>query len=180
MPRFIGRDVVRKDGFAKAAGLAHYVDDMSLPGMLHARTIRSTVAAGTITGLAFDFDTAGFTIVTADDLQGRNTVALIVNDQPCLADGVVRHVAEPIALMAHEDPERVRAAQVHVSYAPTTPALDPRTSPQSFKDIVITRGSLDRGFRQADLIVEGEYRTGHQEHLYIEPNGMLAVPGGGG
>ncbi len=180
MPRFVGRHVVRKDGFAKAAGLAHYVDDMSLPGMLHARTIRSTVAAGTMTGLAFDFDTTGFTIVTADDLQGRNTIALIVDDQPCLADGVVRHVAEPIALIAHEDPERVRAAQVRVTYDPTTPALDPRTSPRSFKDIVIARGNLARGFRQADLVVEGEYRTGHQEHLYIEPNGMLAVPGGGG
>lgn len=180
MPRFGGRNVVRKDGLAKAAGLAHYVDDMSLPGMLHARTIRSTVAAGAITGLAFDFDTSGFTIVTAGDLQGRNTIALIVNDQPCLADSVVRHVAEPIALIAHEDPERVRAAQVHVTYAPTKPVLDPRESSRSFKDIVMTRGNLASGFRQADLIVEGEYRTGHQEHLYIEPNGMLAVPGGGG
>ena len=46
----------------------------------------------------------------------------------------------------------------------------------SFKDIAIDKGDLDRGLAAADVMVEGEYRTGHQEQLYIETNGMIAVP----
>jgi CO/xanthine dehydrogenase Mo-binding subunit len=180
MPGTIGRDVVRKDGFAKATGHARYVDDLSLPGMLHARTIRSTVPSGTITDLTFDFDTTGFTIVSAQDLGVRNRIALIIDDQPCLADGEVNHVAEPIVLLAHEDPERLAAATVRIVYAESAPVLDASASDHAFKTIRIARGDLGAGFRAADLIVEGEYRTGHQEHLYIEPNGMLAVPGDGG
>jgi CO/xanthine dehydrogenase Mo-binding subunit len=179
MPRFVGHNVLRKDGLAKVSGLARYVDDLSLPGLLHGRTIRSTIAAGRITGIRYAFDTSGFTIVTADDIPGKNQVALIVGDQPCLADGIVNHVAEPIALIAHEDAEQVRAAEVEVSYEPDAPLFDPESSPHVFKTVDISKGDLDAGFRRADVIIEGEYRTGHQEHLYIEPNGMLAVPGDG-
>jgi len=50
----------------------------------------------------------------------------------------------------------------------------------SFKDILIEKGDIERGFADADLVVEGEYRTGHQEHAYLETNGMLAVPENGG
>jgi CO/xanthine dehydrogenase Mo-binding subunit len=180
MPRAVGRNVRRKDGTAKAAGTARYVDDLSLPGLLHARTIRSPVAAGRLLDLRFGFDTAGFTIVTADDIPGRNVVALITDDQPCLAQDAIRHVAEPVAVIAHEDAERVRTAEVEVVCEPGTPVFDPVRSPTTFKTVRITKGRLDHGFRHADAIVEGEYRTGHQEHLYIEPNGMLAVPGDGG
>src|SRR6185295_12681811 len=42
------------------------------------------------------------------------------------------------------------------------------------------KGHLDEGFAAADVVVEGEYRAGHQEQLYIEPNGVIAVPDGGG
>src|SRR5207244_2242545 len=54
------------------------------------------------------------------------------------------------------------------------------TSPIAFKTIAIDKGRIDQGFREADVIVEGEYRTGHQEQLYIEPNGVIAVPEHGG
>jgi len=49
-----------------------------------------------------------------------------------------------------------------------------------FKHVAIGKGDVDEGFRRADIVVEGEYRTGHQEHLYIEPNGVLAIPENGG
>ena len=45
-----------------------------------------------------------------------------------------------------------------------------------FKEITIEKGDLARGFAEAHLVVEGEYRTGRQEHVYIEPNGVIAVP----
>ena len=62
--------------------------------------------------------------------------------------------------------------------AAATPLLDPEQSDRVFKEITIEKGDLARGFAAADLVVEGEYRTGHQEQLYIEHNGMIAVPGG--
>ena len=178
--RSVGRNVLRKDGFHKVTGAARYVDDLTFPGLLHARTIRSTIAAGTIRSIRFGFDTAGFTLVDARDIPGRNIVALIDEDQPCLAERTVRHVAEPILLVAHEDRERLLAATVEIEYERSTPVDNPERSTRTFKQIAIDKGDLDAGFRAADLIVEGEYRTGHQEQLYIEPNGVIAVPTDGG
>ncbi len=101
---------------------------------------------------------------------------MIDDDQPCLAERLVRHVAEPILVVAHEDRERLLTADVHVDYAATTANFDPERSTHAFKQITIEKGTLARGFAAADLVVEGEYRTGHQEQLYIEPNGVIAVP----
>jgi CO/xanthine dehydrogenase Mo-binding subunit len=178
--RAVGRPVWRKDGLAKVTGAAKYVDDLSLPGMLYGTTIRSTIPAGEILAVQFDFDTSGFTIVDYRDIPGRNLVSLIDEDQPCLAEREVRHVAEPILLLAHEDPERLLAARVHIEYRPATPVFDPTVSPKTFKAIAIDKGQLLRGFDAADLVIEGEYRTGHQEQLYIEPNGVIAIPAAGG
>jgi CO/xanthine dehydrogenase Mo-binding subunit len=180
MSRSVGRNVVRKDGAAKASGTARYVDDLTFPGMLYARTVRSTIPCGHISRIRLDFDPAGFTIVGARDIPGRNLVSLIVDDQPCLADGEVRHVAEPILLLAHEDRERLLEARVDIEYRPRQAVFDPARSATVFKTVAIAKGRLDEGFRRADLVIEGEYRTGHQEHLYVEPNGMLAVPRDGG
>jgi CO/xanthine dehydrogenase Mo-binding subunit len=148
--------------------------------MLYGRTVRSSIPCGGIAGLRLAFDTTGFTMVGARDIPGRNVVSLIADDQPCLADGRVRHVAEPILLLAHEDRERLLAASVEIEYRPEEPVLDARQSERVFKHVSIAKGDVGAGFRRADLVIEGEYRTGHQEHLYIEPNGMLAVPENGG
>jgi CO/xanthine dehydrogenase Mo-binding subunit len=178
--RSVGRSVVRKEGRDKVTGAARYVDDVTFPGLLHARTIRSTIPAGEIVDVAFGFNTTGFTLVDYRDIPGRNIVALIDDDQPCLAERLVRHVAEPILLLAHADREALLAADVRIRYREAIPAYDPMTSPIAFKTIAIDKGRIDEGFREADVIVEGEYRTGHQEQLYIEPNGVIAVPEHGG
>ena len=180
MRRHIGRNVVRKDGAAKTAGTARYVDDLTWPGLLHGRTIRSSIPCGEITGITFGFDRSGFTVVEAGDIPGRNVVSLITDDQPCLASRLVRHAAEPVLLLAHEDPERLHDAHVEIAYRPAAPVFDADRSTDIFKHVRIEKGSLRDGFARADLVVEGEYRTGHQEHLYIEPNGMIAVPARGG
>jgi len=168
--------VLRKDGLDKVTGAAKYIDDLSFPGLLYARTIRSTIPSGGIAGVALDFDTTGFTIVDHRDVPGRNIVALIEDDQPCLAERTVRHVAEPILILAHSDRQRLAAADVRVDYRPTAPNYDPAASAVSFKSIAIDKGDLDAGFSSADIVVEGEYRVGSQEQLYIEPNGVIAVP----
>src|SRR3954468_11500375 len=182
MPRArtaVGRNVLRKEGASKVTGAAKYIDDLSFPGMLHARTIRSAIPAGEIAAVRFNFDTTGFTIVDYRDVPGRNIVALIEDDQPCLAERAVRHVAEPILLLAHEDRDALFAADVQIDYRQTSPVYDYAASPTVFKKIAIAKGRVDEGMALADVVVEGEYRMGHQEQLYIEPNGVIAVPGNG-
>ena len=68
MRKAVGRNVLRKEGREKVSGAARYIDDLSFPDLLHARTIRSTIPAGEISGISFNFDTAGFTIVDFRDV----------------------------------------------------------------------------------------------------------------
>ena len=178
----VGQSVARKDGIGKATGATKYADDLIFPGMLHGRTIRSTIPCGRITRIELDFDTTGFTIVDYHDIPagGRNVVALIEDDQPFLVQRTVRHLAEPILLLAHEDPETLLAATVRIEYETEEPEFDPEHSAIVLKSLAIDKGDIDSGFAAADVIVEGTYRTGHQEHVYIEPNGVIAIPEKGG
>jgi len=176
----VGTPVPRKEGLDKVTGRARYTDDLVLPGMLFGRTVRATIPHGRITGIHLDFDPRGFTLVDARDIPGRNVVALITDDQPCLADGRVSHAEEPVLLLAHANREALQGARVRLDYAPEPAVLDPRASQTVFKELRIEKGCLDDGFASADVVVEGEYRTGHQEQLYIEPQGVIAVPEDGG
>ena len=178
--RSVGKNVRRKDADAKVTGAAKYIDDLSFPDMLHARTIRATIPRGRINAIRLDFDTSGFTIVDFRDIPGRNVVALIDDDQPVLAEHEVYHYAEPILLLAHTDRERLHGAVVNIDYTPQPALFDPERSTRSFKHIAIDKGSVGQGFSEADVVIEGEYRTGHQEQLYIETNGVIAVPEGDG
>src|SRR5256885_14745030 len=99
----VGRNVLRKEGVDKVTGAARYIDDLTFPDLLHGRTIRSTIPAGDILDIEMNFDAAGFTVVDWRDIPGRNVVALIDEDQPSLAEKTIRHVAEPILLLAHAD-----------------------------------------------------------------------------
>ena len=176
----VGSSVPRKDGIGKATGAARYADDLVFPEMLHGRTIRSTIPRGRIKSIRFDFDTTGFTIVDYRDVPAKNAVDLMSQDQPFLAEHEIRHMAEPILLLAHEDKEKLNAASVIIDYEEEEPLFDPENSTLSFKDIDIVKGDIDLALLSADVIVEGVYRTGHQEHVYIEPNGVIAVPEEGG
>ena len=180
--RAVGRNVLRKEGFEKVTGAAKYVDDLVFPGMLHGRTVRSTIPRGEIGKIRLGFDRDGFTVVDWRDVPGRNTIALIELDQPCLAEREVRHFAEPIVLLAHPDRDRLLEAEAKVSidYRPADPVYDPEASPHCFKEIHVAKGDAARGLADAELVVEGEYRVGHQEQLYIETNGVVAVPENGG
>ena len=88
--RVIGKSVPRKEGREKVTGRARYVDDLMFPGMLHGATVRSPAARGRIRGIHFEGDIPWdeFTVVTAKDIPGKNCIALLIDDQPCLADGI--------------------------------------------------------------------------------------------
>ncbi|MDO8678830.1 MAG: xanthine dehydrogenase family protein molybdopterin-binding subunit [Acidobacteriota bacterium] len=178
MGRAVGANVRRKDGDAKVTGAAKYIDDISFPGMIFGATIRSTIPHGEIAARHVKLP-GGFVVADYHDIPGKNYVALIDPDQPCLAEHIVRHVAEPILLVGHADRPRLIGLEQQVSfeYLERAPIYDPEASDTCFKRISIDKGDLDRGFAEADVVFEGEYRTGHQEQLYIETNGVIAVPG---
>jgi CO/xanthine dehydrogenase Mo-binding subunit len=186
--------VARVEGRDKVTGTAQYVDDLAVPGVLHGRTVRSTIARGRIRKITLDpaFDWRGVVVADHRDIPGENLVALIEDDQPLLAVEEIRHAEEPVLLLAHEDPERVEAATraVTIDVEPLEPLLtvEDALAKKSllygqnniFKEIHIARGDIARGLAGADVIVEAEYRTGHQEQLYIENNGMIAERDDGG
>ncbi|MDP2055131.1 MAG: molybdopterin-dependent oxidoreductase, partial [Acidobacteriota bacterium] len=180
MGRAVGANVRRKDGDAKVTGAAKYIDDLAFPGMLFGSTIRATIPRGEIVNTHLDLS-PDFIVADYRDVPGQNYIALIDPDQPCLSEGEVRHVAEPILLVAHADRRALFGIEqrVRFDYTALTPNYDPESSDTCFKKINIDKGDLDQGFREAEIIVEGEYRTGHQEQLYIETNGVIAVPGDG-
>src|SRR5512145_568048 len=103
----IGAPLPRREGRAKVTGHARYVDDLTLPGMLHGITVRSPLPRGTIQKIDFldGVPWDDIVVVTADDIPGRNVVLLITDDQPYLADTRVNHAEEPIVLLAHHDRE---------------------------------------------------------------------------
>jgi CO/xanthine dehydrogenase Mo-binding subunit len=184
----VGTSVPRMEGRDKVTGHAHYIDDMSLPGMLYGSTVRSRIPRGKIKQITFGpgLNWNEFVIVSAKDIPGKNCIALIEDDQPCLADGVVNHPEEPILLLAHPDrhllPRAVEAVSIEYDPLPAIFTIEESEARQQiiwgedniFKTYLIEKGEIDSVWQNADHIVEAEYTTGAQEQLYIENNGMIA------
>jgi CO/xanthine dehydrogenase Mo-binding subunit len=189
----VGQNVLRKEGYDKLTGAARYVDDIALDGMLFGKTIRSTIPRGRIKSIKFDpdYDWSQIVVVDHRDIPGENYVALIENDQPLLVESEVRHCYEPILLLAGESKQLIEEAarHIHIEYTELNPVLTIEESlacdetlygPDNIlKRFLIGRGDIDEGFAAADMIIEASYRVPHQEQLYIEPQGMIAIPGDG-
>jgi CO/xanthine dehydrogenase Mo-binding subunit len=208
--KLVGKSIPRKEGRKKVTGQALYVDDLKFDGMLHGVTVRSSVPRGRIKNISFEQPpasaglsrsdhppaTAGgtdyipwdeFTIVTAKDIPGENYVALILNDQPYLAEKTLNHAEEPIVLLAHHDKYLLEEARRHVKidYEETAAVFSLEDSlaqkeiiwgeDNVFKKFLVNKGNVEGAWAQADFIVEGEYETGAQEQLYIETNGVIAT-----
>jgi CO/xanthine dehydrogenase Mo-binding subunit len=185
----VGKSVPRKEGRDKVTGRSQYVDDMVLPEMLFGATVRSRIPRGRIKQIKFasGIPWNEFIIVSAKDIPGKNCIALIGDDQPCLAKDFVNHPEEPILLLAHPDryllPKAVEA--VSIEYEPLPAIFTMEESERraeiiwgednTFKTYLIAKGEVDGIWEKAAYIVEGEYTTGAQEQLYIENNGMIAA-----
>ncbi len=183
----VGKNVVRKEGVNKVLGRAQYVDDLTFPGMLHGATVRSKIARGRITAIRFSptIDWSEYTIVTAADIPGKNTIVHLAEDHPCLADGFVNHPEEPILLIAHADKAVLRHAvdSIEIEYEPLPAVFTIEESEaqntiiwgtdNTFRSYLMEKGDIDSVWATADYIIEGEYRTGAQEQLYIENNGCI-------
>ena len=192
--QIVGHSPIRKEGRGKVLGRAQYVDDITLPDMWFGATVRSTIPRGRITSITFDpaIPWHEFTIVTAADIPGENTIVHLTKDHPCLASTYVNHDSEPILLLAHPDRAVLPAAvaAVHITYD-LMPAIytieeseqadtliwGDSSAPNTFKTYLMQKGDPTEAeaiFASADFVVEGEYRTGAQEQLYIENNGVIA------
>lgn len=187
----IGASSNRKEGRAKVLGTAIYTDDKFLPDALHGVTIRSQVPRGILRAIHFGegIPWAEFTIVTAEDIPGTNLVASVVDDQPFLV-GIgqeITHPEQPILLLAHADRhlvERARGAvQLEVAELPAVLDIQASLDLQDviygtdnlLKEIRISKGDPGPVWDQAAHVIEGEYRTGAQEHMYLEPNAIIGV-----
>ncbi len=187
----IGASSIRKEGRAKVLGTACYTDDKFMPDALHGVTVRSQVPRGILRGIHFGegIPWADFTVVTAADIPGKNLVASVVHDQPFLV-GIgeeITHAEQPVVLLAHPDrflAEKARAAvQLEVEERPAI--LDIQASldleqviygtHNLLKEIRIQKGDPATVWAQAAHVFEGEYHTGAQEQMYLEPNAMVAM-----
>jgi CO/xanthine dehydrogenase Mo-binding subunit len=188
----VGASVPKVDGAAKVTGAARYVDDLPVAGCWHGKTVRSRAAYGVLRALRRDpgTDWSAVVVVTAADIPGTNVIALIHDDQPALVPigGTVRHVDEPIAIVAA--PTRALA---EAAAAALEPVMDEAPGVHSIEDAlaaeialhgddnVFARYELRKGAADidavlagCDVVIDGEYRTGAQEQMYIEPQGALA------
>lgn len=180
---------LRVDAAEKVRGETRYIADEKIPGLWFGGTVRSAHARAKILGIHFDpgFDWSSVVVVTARDVP-YNHVAMIENDMPFLADGIVNYVGEPIVVIAAPDKQLLQQAIQHVriEYEPLPAVFDLLVSETSgvhiygekniFKEILIEKGDLGTAKAAAAAIVEIETRTGFQEHLYLEPQGLIAIP----
>src|SRR3954447_16697937 len=169
---------LRREGPAKLTGAAKYTDDLVFPGAWYGLTIRSTEARARLLAIELDpaEDWSKVVVATAADIPGDNVVSLIKDDQPLLVPvgGEIQHHAEPVALLAAPDREQLRRlkGKVRVVTEALEPVFDPQASDHVFAEYEIASGGLQGGFAGAHLVLEGEYRVGHQEQLYIENQAM--------
>ena len=187
----VGRSVPRVDGVEKVTGGARYVADLTVPGMLVARALRSPFAHARIVRI----DTSRArevpgvrAVVTGADNEGRLWGASI-KDQPVLALDVVRYVGEEVAAVAALDLEAAEEALnlIEVEYeelpavfhpldalAEGAPILHPARGTNVASRLHVTRGDVERGLAEADLVIEDVFQSAVQFHGSIETIGTIA------
>ncbi len=188
----VGQSIPRIDARDKVTGAALYSGDLSMPGMLHmkilfagrphARVVSiATTKAEAVPGVAL--------VLTAKDVP-VNEYGLQRQDQPVLCGDVVRFVGDQVAAVVAETEKVAEAALklIAVEYEDLPVVADAVTAMQPGSPLVhpklgdsnvcvhdrIRKGDIEAGFAKADVIVESEYFTPIQEHVYLQPEAGLA------
>ena len=200
-PKFVGTSVARREDPRLLTGRGRFVDDIAMPGMLHAQFVRSTVAAGHITGLDVG-DVAGVEgvhrVFTAADLDLRPIRAelsrplseFVPTDMPVLAHDVVRYVGEPLAVVVAADAYNVEDGleAARVSYRTVTavtsadqamsegvPLVHDSVPNNTVVDVqMFATEGIDEIFHDAHTVVSVQSRTGRQNALPLETRGCIA------
>lgn len=198
--RQIGKPLTRIDAMGKVTGATKYAADYVMPNMLHAKVLRAKYASAKI--LRVDVSKArslpGVAVVlTAADLPGAQVATDIPGvtgtakragtDAPILAGDRVRFMGEAIAVVAAEDPALAERALdlIDVEYEPYPAVFTPEEAMKPGAPVVtepdnivarwrILKGDADAAIKNADLIVQGTYKTQFIDHAYLEPEAGIA------
>lgn len=201
--KYLGKGVPRIDADEKVTGQARYVSDISMPGMLHAKMLTSSVAHAKIkkidTSKAKALDGVA-AVLTGEELDYN--VGLYLVDKRILARDKVRYQGEPVAAVAAETLEIAEKAikLIEVEYELLKPLIDVEESfnekenlihpdlgnyshlkaaffPQPGTNIChvskIRKGDIEKGFAEADIIVEREYNNPSVQHVPMETHGAI-------
>jgi carbon-monoxide dehydrogenase large subunit len=187
----IGTRMTRKEDPRLLRGRGRFGDDISAPGQLWTRIVRSASAHGQIREL--DVTQAakapGITaVITASDLPPdlRIPVRLAVGTadlsaylQPVLASDVVRYVGEPLAVVAGDDPYACEDAAelVEVDIEDWPAVIDADKEQHEAAELTLGYGDADAAFRDARHVVSIELAIGRHTGVPLEPRCLLAVPG---
>ncbi|WMJ79757.1 xanthine dehydrogenase family protein molybdopterin-binding subunit [Clostridium sp. MB40-C1] len=183
----ISKPIKRFDTADKIAGTAKYVADFQFDDMVYAKTFRSTEARAKIKSIQCPELPEGYFIVDKNDVPGENVVHVIFDDQPCFADKVVNYIGEPILLVVGPNKEKILdiMSQIKVEYEKLDAILsiEDGINPKQpifgdencFADYKYKKGSLEDLEAKSEYIIEGEYETGYQEHIYLEPQGAIGL-----
>ncbi len=178
---------IRVDAATKIAGIEKYTRDFRIDNLLYAATVRSGRAHARILSIVFDddFDWSLVTVLSAKEIQ-KNFVAIIKNDMPYLADEEVNYYGEPILLLAAENEDILREAKKHITveyedrqaFCTLEEAIQSSYAKEPFEEILLENGDVKKAFSDTDHIVEDVFKTGFQEHVYLEPQVVVAIPEG--
>jgi CO/xanthine dehydrogenase Mo-binding subunit len=184
----ISRSVPKVDNREKLAGRAIYVGDLAPEGMLFAKTLRSERARAAIKAVQLPPLPEGYFIVDWRDVPGKNRVKIILDDQPFFAEDRVNYIGEPILLVVGPEKERILElmAAIRIIYEDLAPILTIEEAERGeaapiygdrncFAEYRYSRGDVAGSLAGARRVIEAEYRTGYQEHAYLESQGVLAT-----
>ena len=184
----IGKDIPQVGVKEKTTGDAKYTADLKLHGMLYAKVLRSPYPHARILGI--DTTRAEKLKGVQAVICGRNTSKILygdfISDQPVLVIDKVRFVGEPVAAVAATDEDIAEEALdlIEVEYEELKPVFDPERACLEDTPLIqserfqgayeFTRGDINKGFGESDLVIEGTFYSPRQEHAFLEPEGGIA------
>ena len=195
--QFVGNPINNVDGFSKVMGKARYVGDMNLPGMLYTQVLRSPIPHGRILKLntAPALKVPGvLAVVTCEDFVDHSLFGWPIKDSYALAYLKVRHVGDPIAAVAAETLQAARLGMqaieleleelpgvfdIHKALEADAPFIS--TNPEQGKPnlaetYIVHNGQPDEIINNCPVVLDETYFFHHQEHAYLETEGVLAIP----
>jgi len=190
MAESISTPVRRVDAVEKLTGQAKYLSDYLFDGLLHARLLRSDRPRARILDISVPELPEGYFYIDARDIPkgGKNRIPIIRDDWPVFAEGEVRYVGETIGMVVGPDKVKVLGIldAIRVTYEDREPAftieegLACKGGPIAGNDNLygeyhLSKGDSEAAFKRAARVIEETYRTGFQEHLYLEPQGMVGT-----
>lgn len=175
--------------FLHVTGASRFIGDEPAPhGMLQVMPLTSPHAHARInairTGAAAAMPGVA-AVLTWADIPGLNRIGHIRHDEPLLPGKIVSYVGQPVAVIAAKTKALARAAleMIEIDYTPQPPVLGAAqaVARQHFfaPAKTIVRGDVQAALAASQHVLEGEIRSGGQEHFYLETQICRAVPGEG-